>query len=153
MSPFRSILAASCLAAAVAIGAGPAAAHHSFGHYAMDKTSEIQGVVSKWEWSNPHCWLFVDVTGADGKVVTYGFELQSPGELLRRGWKRTSIKVGDQLKVAYRPMKDGTPAGLMVRTTDAAGKLIGNPMPSGPPPGAPPPAGAPGAAPPAATTQ
>jgi hypothetical protein len=144
MSSFRSILAASCLAAAVAIGVGPAFAHHSFGHYAMEKTSEIQGVVSKWEWSNPHCWLFVDVTGADGKVVTYGFELQSPGELLRRGWKRNSVKVGDKLKVAYRPMKDGTPAGLMVKVTDAAGKVIGTPAPP-PPPATP---AAPGTAPP-----
>lgn len=138
MGPFRSILAAACLAAAAVTGASPAIAHHSFGHYAMDKTSEIQGVVSKWEWSNPHCWLFVDVTGADRKVVTYGFELQSPGELLRRGWKRNSIQVGETLKVAFRPMKDGTPAGLMVRTTDASGKVIGNqPLPGQPAPNAP----------------
>jgi Family of unknown function (DUF6152) len=141
MSSVRSILAASCLAAAVAVGVGPAFAHHSFGHYAMDKTSEIQGVVSKWEWSNPHCWLFVDVTGADGKVVTYGFELQSVGELLRRGWKRNSVKVGDKIKVAFRPMKDGAPAGLMVRTTDASGKVIGTPAPP-PPPATPAAAGA-----------
>ncbi|HEV7691721.1 MAG TPA: DUF6152 family protein [Hyphomonadaceae bacterium] len=138
MRSFRSILAASCLAVAVTFGATPALAHHSFGHYAMDKTTEIQGVISKWEWGNPHCWLFVDVAGADGKTVTYGFELRSPGELLRGGWKRNSIKVGDTLKVAFRPMKDGTPAGLLVRANDATGKLIGNPMPSGPPPAGPP---------------
>jgi hypothetical protein len=145
MRPFRSILAASCLALAATFGAAPALAHHSFGHYAMDKSAEIEGVVSQWEWSNPHCWLFVDVASPGGKPVTYGFELRSPGELIRGGWKRTSIQVGDKVKVMYRPMKDGTPAGLLVRATDANGKLIGNPMPvptapttpGGGPPGAP----------------
>jgi len=136
MRPVRSLLAASSVAAALLMGATPAAAHHSFGHYNMTKTSEIEGVISKWEWGNPHCWLFVDVTSG-GATTTYGFELRSPGELMRNGWKRTSIKPGDRVKVAYRPMKDGTPAGLMVRVTDANGKLIGNPLP---PPMPPPPA-------------
>jgi hypothetical protein len=120
----RSILAGLCLAVAANISVAPAVAHHSFGHYAMDKTAEIQGVVSKWEWANPHCWLFVDVV-KDGKTVTYGFELSSPGEMLRAGWKRTSIKVGEKVTVAFRPMKDGTPAGLMTSTKDAAGNRIG----------------------------
>jgi len=133
MKPIQSLLAASGFAATLALCAIPAAAHHSFGHYNMIRTSEIEGVISKWEWGNPHCWLFVDVA-AGGKTTTYGFELQSPGELMRRGWKRTSIKPGDKVKVAFRPMKDGTPAGLMVRVSDSAGKLIGNPPP-GPPPG------------------
>jgi Family of unknown function (DUF6152) len=128
MRSFRSILAATGLAAALAIGVGPAVAHHSFGHYAMDKTTEIEGVVSKWEWSNPHCWLFVDVAQPEGPPVTYGFELSSPGELLRRGWKRTSIKVGDKLKVSFRPMKDGTPAGLLARAVDA---VTGKPIAGG----------------------
>ena len=135
MPPMRAILAASALAAALAIGPAPADAHHSFGHFNMTKTSEVEGVVSKWEWGNPHCWLFVDVVSG-GKPTTYGFELQSPGELMRRGWKRTAIKVGDKYKVSFRPMKDGTPAGLMVSVTDSSGKLIGNPPPAPPPGGA-----------------
>lgn len=143
MRPIRSILAASGLFAALLVSPLPAAAHHSFGHYNMTKTSEIEGVVSKWEWGNPHCWLFVDVA-AGGATTTYGFELRSPGELMRGGWKRTSVRPGDKVKVSYRPMKDGTPAGLMVRVFDSTGKPIGN-LPPGPPPGPPP--GAPPAAP------
>ncbi len=135
MRKLHSILAASCLAGVLAISAVPATAHHSFGHYNMTKVSEIEGVVSKWEWGNPHCWLFVDVA-AGGKTTTYGFELSSPGELLRRGWKRTSVKVGDKLKVSFRPMRDGTPAGLMTNARDASGAIIGRagapPMPGAP---------------------
>jgi hypothetical protein len=129
MRPVHTVFAAACAAGLLTLAAAPAVAHHSFGHYAMDKTAEIEGVVSKWEWGNPHCWLFVDVAAA-GKTTTYGFELQSPGELMRRGWKRTSIKHGDKLKVQFRPMKDGTPAGLMARVTDAQGKVIGNASPN-----------------------
>jgi len=104
----------------------------------MGETTEIEGVVSKFEWSNPHCWLFVDVA-KDGKTVTYGFELQSVGEMLRRNWKKTTVKPGDKLKVKFRPMRDGTPAGLLV-SADKDGKRIGT---SGGPPPAPTPAAAP----------
>lgn len=106
-------------------------AHHSFGRYNMAETSEIEGVVNKFEWSNPHSWLFVDVTAPDKTVVTYGFELQSVGELLRRGWTKTIVKPGERLKVKFRPLRDGTPAGLLV-SAERDGKPIGNPF--GPPP-------------------
>jgi hypothetical protein len=128
MSPFRTLFTASALATMLALGAVPAAAHHSFGFFDMNATSEISGVVSRWEWGNPHCWLFIEAMSG-GKSTTYGFELRSPGELIRTGWKKTSVAVGDKIKVAYHPMRDGSPAGLMVRVTDANGKLIGRPLP------------------------
>ncbi len=128
MKAFRGVLAAACLAAAAATMGTSADAHHSFGHYNMTATAEITGTVLKWEWGNPHTWLFVDVMNA-GKVTTYGFELRSPGEMMRAGWKRTSVKVGDKVTVSFRPMKDGSPAGLMQTVKDANGKLIGLPRP------------------------
>jgi len=94
--------------------AAPATAHHSFGHYDMTKLAEIEGTVHRYEWSNPHCWLFIDAKSASGEPVTYGFELSSVGEMLRRGWKKSTVKFGDKVKVKYRPMVDGTPAGLLV---------------------------------------
>lgn len=90
----------------------------------MEKISEIEGTVHKYEWTNPHCWLFVDVPAADGKAVTYGFELSSVGEMLRRGWKKTSVKYGETIKVKFRPMRDGTPAGLLV-SASKGGATIG----------------------------
>ena len=114
--------------AAVVLGrmAQPASAHHSFGHYDMTKTVEISGSVSRFEWSNPHCWLFVDVVATPGAAsVTYGFEMQSVGELLRAGYKKTSFKYGDRVTIRFRPMRDGTPAGLLASALDGEGKSIG----------------------------
>ena len=91
----------------------------------MTKVSEIEGTVHRYEWSNPHCWLFVDVTSADGTPVTYGFELSSVGEMLRRGWKKTTVRYGEKVKVKYRPMVDGTPAGLLV-SAERDGTALGD---------------------------
>ena len=140
MRPIRSVLAAAGLVVLTwGVAATPAFAHHSFGRYDMAKTSEITGAVSKWEWSNPHCWLFVDVAAPDGKTVTYGFELRSVGELLRTGWTKTSVKPGDMVTVSFRPMRDGSPAGLMASVVKD-GKPIGG---RGAPPPPPPPSGTP----------
>lgn len=116
-------------AAALILGvaASPVSAHHSFALYDPVKSSEITGVVEKFEWSNPHSWLFVSVTKPTGETVSYGFEMQSVGEMLRRGWHKTSVKVGDKVKVTFRAMRDGTPAGLLQSVTDADGHLIGKP--------------------------
>ena len=117
------------------LSADAAFAHHSFGFYDMTKSAEIDGVVSQFEWANPHCWLFVVVPVPDGPAVTYGFEMRSPGEMLRGGWKKNSIKVGDRIKVSFRPMRDGAHAGLLTSAKDASGAFIGRAPPSGPPPG------------------
>jgi hypothetical protein len=102
----------------------PASAHHSFGHYTMDAVAEIEGTVHRYEWTNPHCWLFVDVASANRAPTTYGFELSSVGEMFRKGWRKTSVKYGEKVKVRFRPMHDGTPAGLMV-SVEKDGSPIG----------------------------
>jgi Family of unknown function (DUF6152) len=145
---FKSVMTVATLAAlTMGLIAMPALAHHSFGRYDMAKSADIEGTVAKFEWSNPHCWLFVDVAAA-GKTVTYGFEMASVGEMLRRGWTKTVLKQGDKVKITYHPLRDGTPAGLLM-SAYKEGVLIGKPMPGpgqngGPPPGgAPPPPGSP----------
>ena len=119
----KSTLAVAALV--IASLASPAFSHHSFGHYDMTKLAEIEGTVHRYEWSNPHCWLFVDVASASGEPVTYGFELSSVGEMLRRGWKKSTVKFGDKIKVKYRPMVDGTPAGLLV-SAEKDGAALGD---------------------------
>jgi len=134
VSTIKSILAVAGLATALALSIATAAfAHHSFGHYNMGAVTEIEGTVNKFEWSNPHSWLFVDVASAKGAPVTYGFELQSVGEMIRRGWKKTSLKFGDKVKIKFRPMRDGTPAGLLV-SAERDGKIVGELFPDAPPP-------------------
>jgi hypothetical protein len=124
------------------VGAVPVLAHHSFGLFDMSKSSDIEGTVVKLEWSNPHCWLFVMVPSADGTEVSYGFELTSVGEMIRRGWTKTAVKPGDKVKVKFHPVRDGRPAGYMMTVMTTDGRYIGRPPDGQNTQGAQPPAGA-----------
>ncbi len=74
----------------------PVAAHHSFpAQYDVDKPISLTGKVTKVEWTNPHIFIYADVTDANGAVVSWAFEMGGPNALLRQGWKRDSLKVGD----------------------------------------------------------
>jgi hypothetical protein len=145
MRAIRSMRVLVGLAAALACGVGvsPVIAHHSFGLFDMSKTSEIDGTVVKLEWSNPHCWLFVTVEAPNNPEVSYGFEMTSVGEMIRRGWTKTALKPGDNVKVKFHPVRDGRPAGYMMTVMTADGRFIGKPPPDGqngqgaPQPGAP----------------
>jgi hypothetical protein len=134
----RSMLAFVALstALAIAVGVTPAAAHHSFALYDMNKSADVEGTVVRMEWSNPHCWLFIDSAAADGAPVAYGFEMTSVGEMIRRGWAKNSLKPGDKIKVKYHPVRDGKPAGYMMTVMTADGRYIGRApeVSSGPPP-------------------
>ena len=128
MRPIRSMWGAVLAAALTCgVGAAPAFAHHSFGLFDMSKSSEIEGTVVKLEWSNPHCWLFVMVGSSDGTEVSYGFELTSVGEMIRRGWTKTAVKPGDKVKVKFHPVRDGRPAGYMMTVMTTDGRYIGHP--------------------------
>ena len=83
------------------LGSGiPAAAHHSFAlEYDVTKPVELQGVVTKVEWTNPHARVYIDVTGANGAVANWNLELASPSALSRNGWTSKVLKAGDKVKV------------------------------------------------------
>ena len=78
--------------------ATPVLAHHGFDtEYDASKHVKLEGVVTMVTWTNPHMRVYVDVTGADGKVTTWNLELGSPNSVLRRGWTKNDIKVGDKI--------------------------------------------------------
>jgi hypothetical protein len=136
MRPIRSIRAVAVLAAVLSLGVAPVFAHHSFGLFDMSKSAEIEGTVVKFEWSNPHCWLFlVSGPSAGAEAVNYGFEMTSVGEMIRRGWTKTSVKPGDKVKVTFHPVRDGRPAGYMMSVMTQDGHYIGRPpeRPNAPP--------------------
>jgi len=99
----------------------PGSAHHSFAaEYDSKNPIDLEGVISKVEWMNPHAHFYVDVKGKDGKAVTWNLELASPNMMIRNGWKRDSIKEGDQVKVNASRARDGTntASAQMITTSD-----------------------------------
>jgi Family of unknown function (DUF6152) len=88
----------------------PMWAHHSFqAEYDGSKTVTVKGVVKRVAWVNPHAYVYVDVTGENGKVTTWAFESLSPNALQVRGWSRNSLKEGDHVTVDAYLAKDGKP--------------------------------------------
>jgi hypothetical protein len=78
----------------------PATAHHAFAaEFDRAQPIEITGTVSKVEWMNPHARIYVDVTDGNGKTVNWNLEMGSPNGLMRRGWRRDSLKPGDVVTI------------------------------------------------------
>jgi hypothetical protein len=100
----------------------PAVGHHSATMFDMVKTVTVEGVVKEFQYSNPHSWLLVDVTGKDGKVTTWGFEAEGPSTLQRSGIRRSDFTPGTKLKISGHPMKNGTPAAIWTEAVRADGK-------------------------------
>jgi Family of unknown function (DUF6152) len=108
----RTTLLAGLVIAGLSTAVLPVAAHHSFSVFNTSETRTVTGTVKEIEWTNPHIWIWVDVTSPKGGVEVYGFEGMSPNFLERRGWTRTTLKVGDKVTVDYNPLRDGKNGGM-----------------------------------------
>jgi len=101
-------------------------AHHSFeAEYDFTKPVKLSGVVTKMEWMNPHGHFYIDVKDEKGNVTNWNLELGAIPVLLKQGWRKDSLKVGDQVSVdAFLP-KDGTKSMANARrVTMANGKSV-----------------------------
>ena len=113
------------LAGFLLMAALPVLAHHSFSaEYDSNKQATLKGVVTKIEWMNPHARFYVDVKDDSGKVVNWEFELGAPALLMRNGWTRNSMKVGDNVIIDGSLAKDGSNLANARRVTTADGKKL-----------------------------
>jgi len=122
----RRIFAPSAiLAIGVLVLGAPLLAHHGTGvAYQTDKSVTLQGTVTEWIWSNPHCGILFDVTDDQGNVAHWGAELGNPHLLSTAGFSKDVIKPGDKVTVTGHPSRSGAPRLEFVTMTLADGKVL-----------------------------
>jgi hypothetical protein len=108
----------------------PAFAHHSFAVYDHTRTLTLRGTVTKFQWTNPHAFIEMDVQQSDGSVKHYSVELTSINMMQRVGWRSNMIKAGDKVQVVVAPLLSGEPVGLGLEVVLADGKTMALPVPA-----------------------
>ena len=103
----------------------PALAHHSFAaEFDRLKPVALEGRITKIEWQNPHTRLYLSVRNQIGIVNQWELELASPNSLMRVGWTRHSVHIGDKITVKGFQAKDGNPLANAAQIFSADGRKI-----------------------------
>jgi len=110
--------------------AASVAAHHSFAVFDHTRTLTIRGTVTKFQWTNPHGFLEMDIPQSDGTVKHYSIELTSINMMQRNGWRSNMIKAGDKVTAIVAPLLSGEPVGLGLEVTMADGTTKALPVPN-----------------------
>jgi len=106
-------------------GSVPVLAHHSFSaEFDANIAVDVTGTVTKIEWANPHTFFYVDVRNGNGEYENWAMEMGSPNGLMRRGWTRNTLKIGDVVTVTGSRAKDGSLKGNARSVTLADGKRL-----------------------------
>ena len=111
---------------AVALGAIPAVAHHSFAMFDASKQTTVAGTVKEFQWTNPHAFILMVVANGDGQVDQWAIEMGGPGGLARQGWVPKTLKPGMSISVIMHPLREGH-GGQFLAVTLPDGTQLGNP--------------------------
>lgn len=110
---------------AVLLGAVPVFAHHQFAsEFDVEKPVTLKGKIVKFQWVNPHSWLYIDVTEPDGTVASWALEFGAPSGLIKRGWRKTDLPVGAVVTVDGFLAKNGTKTANATKVLLPDGKSL-----------------------------
>ena len=114
------------LAAALLSLSGLMFAHHGSGvSYNMSKSVSMEGTVTEFQWRNPHVYIIYDVKDEQGNVVSWGAETHSPVVCEEQdNWSKSTLKPGEKVTIAIRPLRNGQNGGMFVRATLADGQVL-----------------------------
>lgn len=125
MNTFAKLVMAGSIALGAMIG-GQALAHHSAAMFDDSKEVVLTGTVTRFDFLNPHSWLYIEAMNEDGTTTTWGFETAAPSRLQRIGVGPQFWKPGDVVTIKTHPLRDGRPAGDLVGSIHADGTEYGD---------------------------
>jgi hypothetical protein len=108
----------------IVAGSAPAIAHHGAATFDTGKELVMEGTVTEWVWSNPHCFLKFEVKEKDGTVRAWTVETSNPPDMVNRGWSRRSFKAGERVTATVEPVKSGNPVGRLLQVKFADGRIL-----------------------------
>lgn len=111
--------------AAMLLAPLPALAHHSYAMFDLNRTTVLDATVVRFKWQNPHAFIEVDAA-APGGSERWSIEMTSPNNLIQEGWKRTTLKQGDRIRLYVHPLRSGAKGGSYAGVRLPDGSTLGD---------------------------